>query len=75
MDDKIRPNNLYMSRKDNNHLDENIRNFDDAVNDNPQWRKDATTGELMSMGTTNVHDAGDHNLNRIKEQGLKFYVE
>jgi hypothetical protein len=46
-------------------------------------RRDATTSELMSMRTTYVHDVGDqnvtdardHNLNGIKEHGLRFYVE
>ncbi len=39
MDDKTKPSSFYIARKDNNHLDENIKNSDDTVNDNPQSRE------------------------------------
>ncbi len=39
MDDKSKPNNFYTARKYNNHLDENIGNLDDAINDNPQSKE------------------------------------
>jgi len=56
MDDKTKPNSLYITRKDNNNLDENIGNLDDARNDNPQWGKDAVVSELMNLGNIDVHD-------------------
>ncbi len=54
---------------------EDTGNSDDARNDSPQWREDATTTKLMSMGITNVHDAryknvidvGDQNFDVIKK--------
>ncbi len=39
MDDKTKPNSFYIARKDNNHLDRNIGNSNDAVNDNPQSKE------------------------------------
>jgi len=57
MDDKTKPNSLYITRKDNNNLDENIGNLDDARNDNPQWGKDVIVSELMNLGNIDVHDA------------------
>jgi hypothetical protein len=74
MDDKTKPICFYITKKDNNYLDENIGNSNDVVNDNPQSIEERMQ-LLVIMGTTNVHDVGDHNLNGIKEQGLKFYVE
>ncbi len=62
MDDKTKPSSLYTTREDNWHIDENIENSDDARNGNPQWGEDATTNELMNMGTINVHGVGDHNV-------------
>ncbi len=62
MDDKTRPTGLYITRKDNWHIDENIGNSNGAKNDSLQWREDAIANELMSMGTINVHDVGDHNV-------------
>ncbi len=56
MDDKTKPNSLYITRKDNNNLDENIGNLDDVRNDNPQWGKDVVVSELMNLGNIDVHD-------------------
>ncbi len=61
-DDKTRPSGLYTTREDNCHIGENIGNSNDARNDIPQWGNDVTTNELMSMGTIDVHDVGDHNV-------------
>jgi hypothetical protein len=62
MDDKTRPSSLYTTREDNCHINENIRNSNDARNDIPQWGNDTTTSELMIMGTIDIHDVGNHNV-------------
>ncbi len=62
MDDKTKPSSLYTTEEDNQHINENIGNSNYARNNIPQWGEDATASELMSMGTINVHDVGDHNV-------------
>ncbi len=65
MDDKTLPNSLYITRENNYHTYVDIGNSDDVRNDNPQWGEDVVINELMNMGTTNVHDAGDQNVTDV----------
>ncbi len=65
MDDKTLPSSLYITRKYNYHTNVNIGNLDDVGNDSPQWGEDVVINELMNMGTTNVHDAKDHNVTDV----------
>jgi hypothetical protein len=70
MDDNTSPSSLYIARGDNNHTNEDIRNLNDAGNDNPQWGEDVAASELMSMGTIYVHDARVQNVINARDQNF-----
>jgi hypothetical protein len=50
MDDKTRPNVIYTTKLNPNFSNDDIINFDNAINED-QWGQDGTTTQLLNITT------------------------